>query len=121
MEVHKILYGYPTLLCTNVSTLLVMIPDKKSTSCNHYISDGIFNFHFWLVYAASVVMVHVFFVSFKNRLWDDPSRIWIPTTPYKKSCFPKNPQYIQRRLCRKARSEGMPNPTVSFAKFVQAA
>ena len=34
---------------------------RKYTSCKHYISDGTFNIHFWLVYAASAVMVHVFF------------------------------------------------------------
>lgn len=94
---------------------------RKCTSCKLYISNGTFNIHFWLVYAASAVMVHVFFVSFKNRLWDDPSRVWIHTIPYKLSCFPKNPQYLQCRLCRKARSADLPNPTVSFAKFVKAA
>jgi hypothetical protein len=60
-----------------------MFPGKNVSAAAVIISDGTFDIHFWLVYAASPVLVHAFFTGFKKWLWGEPSRIWIPTIPHK--------------------------------------
>jgi hypothetical protein len=89
MKGHKAFYEHPTLLCTHASALLVMFPDENVLAATITFQTALRIFTFVWCTLLQLLWYTCFLLSFKNRLWDDPSRIWIPPVPYKKSHFQK--------------------------------